>query len=60
MQSPSNGTVMAFICLVACVLIAVFVWALFLLGNYLGVQWYVSAVAILLMGRFVIGFLERM
>ncbi len=38
-----------------CVGIAVAVWGLFLLGAFLGVQWYVSAVAILLIGRFLIG-----
>jgi hypothetical protein len=41
-----------------CVLIAICVWVLFLLGGYLGVQWYVSAVAILLIGRFLIGLTE--
>lgn len=32
--------------------IAVAVWVLFLVGSSLGVQWYVSAVAILLIGRY--------
>jgi hypothetical protein len=39
--------------------IAVAVWGLFLLGDHLGVPWYVSAVAILLIGRFAIFFLEH-
>ena len=33
-------------------IIAAAVWALFQLGNFLGLQWYVSAVAILLKGHF--------
>lgn len=37
-----------------CVVIAVGVWAMFLLGSFLGVQWYVSAVAILLVGYFLL------
>lgn len=37
-----------------CVVIAVSVWALFLLGSFLGVPWYVSAVAILLIGYFLL------
>jgi hypothetical protein len=40
------------ILLVVPCIIAVGVWALFLLGDFLGVQWYVSAVAILLIGRY--------
>ena len=35
-----------------CVGIALAVWGLFQLGSFLGVQWYVSAVAILLIGKF--------
>lgn len=34
--------------------IVVAVWALFQLGAFIGVQWYVSAVAILLVGNFLI------
>jgi hypothetical protein len=34
------------------VAIAVGVWLLFMLGTALGVEWYVSAVAILLIGRY--------
>jgi len=42
-----------------CAGIAIAVWGLFQLGAFLGMQWYVSAVAILLMGRFLIGQLVR-
>lgn len=41
-----------------CCAIAVSVWALFLLGAFLGVQWYVSAVAIILIGEFLLSFLS--
>jgi hypothetical protein len=36
-----------------CAGIAVAVWGLFQLGAFIGVQWYVSAVAILLIGKFI-------
>jgi hypothetical protein len=50
---------LAFLAILAyCIGIAVVVWVLFLLGAFLGVQWYVSAVAILLIGRFLIGLAE--
>ncbi len=45
--------------LLGCAVICVIVWALFLLGSFLGLPWYVSAVAILLMGRFVFGTIEN-
>jgi hypothetical protein len=38
--------------IIGCVVIAVVVWALFLLGDFLKIPWYVSATAILLMFRF--------
>ncbi len=39
--------------------IAIVVKLLFMLGATLGVEWYVSAVAILLMGRYVFGLWEH-
>jgi hypothetical protein len=44
--------------LAGCAIIAVSVWAIFLLGAYLSQPWYVSAVAILLMGRLAILFID--
>ena len=46
--------------LACCAAIALAVWGLFLLGDYIGVPWYVSAVSILLIGRFTIFFLEHL
>ena len=52
----SNMTFDRFVIIAAiCLGIAVAVWGLFELGSFLGVQWYVSAVVILLIGRFLIG-----
>ena len=47
------------IIILICAGIAVAVWALFLLGKFLGVEWYVSAVAILLIGRFLLAVLAE-
>jgi hypothetical protein len=44
---------------VICAVIPAAVYALFAVGGFLGVQWYVSAVSILLMGRFIMGVLEH-
>jgi hypothetical protein len=42
-----------------CVLTPIVVFALFALGSFFGIQWYVKAVSILLVGRFLIGLLEH-
>jgi hypothetical protein len=44
---------------VVCLLIPVVVYALFAAGSYFGIQWYVTAVSILLVGRFLMGLLAR-
>ena len=42
--------------LVVCVAaIPIAVWSMFELGNFIGVQWYVSAVSIIGVGMFVLG-----
>ena len=44
---------------VVCLLIPVVVYALFAAGSYFGIQWYVTAVSILLVERFRMGLLEH-
>ena len=45
--------------LIACAIIPLAVYGLFLLGDKLGLKWYVSAVSILLIGRFLFGVMEH-
>jgi hypothetical protein len=42
-----------------CALTPVVIYALFAVGSFFGIQWYVTAVSILLVGRFLIGLLEH-
>jgi hypothetical protein len=42
-----------------CVLIPVVVIVLFAVGSFFGIQWYVTAVSILLVGRFLMGLSEH-
>jgi len=50
-----NFTIIAGVCL----LIPVVVCVLFAVGSFFGVQWYITAVSILLVGRFLMGLLEH-
>jgi hypothetical protein len=42
-----------------CLVIPVIVFVLFAIGDALGIHWYVTAVSVLLMGRFIFGVLEH-
>jgi len=58
-MAHSNNLLESVVVLLSSACIAVLVWALFLLGSVIGVQWYVSGVAILLIGQFLLAYFDR-